>query len=46
MFAEFNNTGKGADTSRRVEWSKSLSLGEAIPFMDLNFITAEEWLRL
>ena len=46
MFAEFNNTGKGADRSRRVKWSKSLSLEEAMPFVDLNFIAAEKWLRL
>lgn len=46
MFAEFNNTGKGADRSRRVEWAKSLSLEQAMPFMDKNFISAEEWLRL
>ncbi|KAJ9679329.1 hypothetical protein PVL29_021300 [Vitis rotundifolia] len=43
---KFNNTGKGADRSRRVKWSKSLSLEEAMPFMDLNFIVAEKWLRL
>jgi hypothetical protein len=46
VFGEYNCHGKGADRIQRVPWSKSLSYGEAKPYLDINFINGNQWLRL
>ncbi|CAL5190744.1 unnamed protein product [Lathyrus oleraceus] len=46
VFGEYKCYGKGADRTQRVPWSKSLSYGEAKPFLDINFINGNQWLRL
>ncbi|XVF70863.1 hypothetical protein PTKIN_Ptkin11bG0196600 [Pterospermum kingtungense] len=46
VFGEFQCWGAGADTRRRVPWSKKLSYQEAKPFLDKNFIDGKQWLKL
>ncbi|KAF7141564.1 hypothetical protein RHSIM_Rhsim06G0227400 [Rhododendron simsii] len=46
VFGEFQCRGKGADRKNRVAWSKSFSYEEARPFLDVTFISGEQWLRL
>ncbi|XP_045832340.1 pectinesterase QRT1-like [Trifolium pratense] len=46
VFGEYNCHGKGADRIQRVPWSKALSYGEAKPYLDINFINGNQWLRL
>ncbi|KAL5101169.1 hypothetical protein RYX36_005496 [Vicia faba] len=46
VFGEYMCYGKGADRKQRVPWSKSLSYEEAKPFLDINFINGNQWLRL
>ncbi|CAN1290456.1 hypothetical protein LINPERPRIM_LOCUS20699, partial [Linum perenne] len=39
--------GRGADTSKRVAWSKTnFTLEQVKPFLDLRFIDGHQWLRL
>ncbi|CAI0379497.1 unnamed protein product [Linum tenue] len=39
--------GRGADTSRRVPWSKTrLNFQRVKSFLDLRFIDGHQWLRL
>ncbi|KAK3013185.1 hypothetical protein RJ639_007904 [Escallonia herrerae] len=45
-FGEYQCTGPGADRSKRVPWSKSLNDFQVQPFLDMNFIGGEQWLRL
>ncbi|KAK1274089.1 Pectinesterase QRT1 [Acorus gramineus] len=45
-FGEFECTGRGAYSSERVPWAKSLTYDEARPFLDLNYIDGDQWLRL
>ncbi|XP_020599947.1 pectinesterase QRT1 isoform X2 [Phalaenopsis equestris] len=45
-FGQFNCSGRGADTSNRVPWAKSLTYEEAKPFLDDYFIDGDQWLRL
>ncbi|EYU27429.1 hypothetical protein ABFS82_13G159300 [Erythranthe guttata] len=46
LFGEYECRGRGADRSRRAQWSKALNYSEARPFLDTAFITGEQWLRL
>ena len=43
-YAESNNTGPGADTSKRVSWEKKLTGDELGKFVNLSFINADGWL--
>ncbi|CAI9088246.1 OLC1v1022526C2 [Oldenlandia corymbosa var. corymbosa] len=45
-FGEFNCTGKGADRSKRVEWSYSLDFFQAWPYLTPLFIDGYQWLSL
>ncbi|KAL6009606.1 hypothetical protein ACLOJK_000034 [Asimina triloba] len=45
-FGEFKCRGRGADSSRRVPWAKSLTYEEAKPFLDKSFIDGNQWLKL
>lgn len=44
MLGEFNCTGPGADTSKRVPWSRRLDQAEAAKFLTVDFINGKEWL--
>ncbi|CAN6994513.1 unnamed protein product [Brassica oleracea var. botrytis] len=46
LFGEYNCTGKGADRTGRVPWSKSLTQDEAKPFLGMEFISGDQWLKL
>ncbi|KAA8527048.1 hypothetical protein F0562_008723 [Nyssa sinensis] len=46
VFGEYNCTGRGANRTNRVWWSKSFSYEEARPFLYTKFIGGEQWLRL
>ncbi|CAI0374063.1 unnamed protein product [Linum tenue] len=47
VFGEYRCMGRGADTSRRVPWSKTrLNFQQVKPFLDLRFIDGHQWLRL
>ncbi|KAF8095284.1 hypothetical protein N665_0338s0037 [Sinapis alba] len=46
LFGEFNCSGRGADRTGRVPWSKGLTQDEAKPFLGMEFISGDEWLRL
>ncbi|GER32853.1 pectin lyase-like superfamily protein [Striga asiatica] len=46
VFGEYECRGRGADRSRRVEWSKALTYWEARPFLDIMFIRGDQWLKL
>lgn len=46
MLGEYQCEGAGANRSRRVKWSKSLSNEEATPFLDKSFIKGDQWLKL
>ncbi|GFP80471.1 pectinesterase qrt1 [Phtheirospermum japonicum] len=46
VFGEYECRGRGADRSRRAQWSKALSYWEARPFLDMAFISGEQWLKL
>ncbi|KAK4360498.1 hypothetical protein RND71_019450 [Anisodus tanguticus] len=43
-FAEYNNTGSGANTSLRVDWAKSISQNDASNFTVRNFLYGDEWI--
>ncbi|XP_031486457.1 pectinesterase QRT1-like [Nymphaea colorata] len=45
-FAEYNCRGGGADSRKRVPWSKSLTFEEAKPFLTSAYIDGQQWLRL
>ncbi|KAG6556012.1 hypothetical protein Mapa_001952 [Marchantia paleacea] len=42
-FGEYNNTGPGADTSKRVNYFKSLTQDEVASFVNFSFIDASDW---
>ncbi|RDX71744.1 Pectinesterase QRT1, partial [Mucuna pruriens] len=46
MFGEYGCSGKGSNRTERVEWSKALSIEEAMPFLGKDYIYGDEWLRL
>ncbi|KAI3456827.1 hypothetical protein Pfo_013490 [Paulownia fortunei] len=46
VFGEYECRGRGADRSRRAQWSKALNYSQARPFLDTTFISGEQWLRL
>ncbi|KAK6149395.1 hypothetical protein DH2020_016920 [Rehmannia glutinosa] len=46
VFGEYECRGRGADRSRRAEWSKAMDYVEARPFLDTTFIRGEQWLKL
>jgi len=46
MFGEYECSGKGSNRSERVEWSKTLSREEAVPFVSRDYIYGDGWLRL
>ncbi|GAB4849764.1 hypothetical protein Ancab_004560 [Ancistrocladus abbreviatus] len=45
-FGEFQNRGRGADTSRRVSWARNFSYEAVKSFLDMKFIDGDKWLRL
>ncbi|WCJ33061.1 Pectin lyase-like superfamily protein [Euphorbia peplus] len=46
VFGEYECSGRGADTRARVPWSKNFTYEEVRPFLDMNFINGDQWLRL
>ncbi|KAF9602852.1 hypothetical protein IFM89_031798 [Coptis chinensis] len=44
FFGEYGCSGPGANRSKRVSYSKQLSLAEARPFMSISFIEGDKWL--
>ena len=46
VFGEFQCKGDGANTTRRVPWAKSFNVEDARPFLDMEFIDGNKWLRL
>ncbi|KAH7436688.1 hypothetical protein KP509_05G031000 [Ceratopteris richardii] len=44
-YGQYQCSGPGANTDRRVPWSRDLSLSEAQPFLELSFINAGAWLQ-
>ncbi|GLT42798.1 hypothetical protein SLA2020_167810 [Shorea laevis] len=44
-YGEYKCYGPGADTSKRVQWSQSLSENQAAPFMTIDMIGGRSWLR-
>ncbi|GAB4849886.1 hypothetical protein Ancab_004686, partial [Ancistrocladus abbreviatus] len=42
-FGEFQNRGRGADTSGRVSWARNLSYEAVKPFLDMKFIDGDKW---
>ncbi|KAJ8763406.1 hypothetical protein K2173_002289 [Erythroxylum novogranatense] len=45
FYAEYKCYGPGADRSKRVKWSQSLSKDEATPFLTKDMIGGKTWLR-
>eukprot|EP00897_Mesotaenium_endlicherianum_P008189 jgi/Mesen1/7399/ME000388S06618 len=47
FFAEFNNSGPGADLTRRVNFSRALTVREAAPFLSTSWINVQgrPWIR-
>ncbi|KAK9155316.1 hypothetical protein Sjap_002796 [Stephania japonica] len=46
QFGEYKCSGRGADTKGRVTWSRQLRHEEAKPYLGMNFIDGDQWLRL
>ncbi|KAK9099169.1 hypothetical protein Syun_026214 [Stephania yunnanensis] len=46
FFAEAQNRGRGSWSRRRVPYAKRLNPSQAQPFLDINFVDGEQWLRL
>ncbi|KAJ8754882.1 hypothetical protein K2173_015394 [Erythroxylum novogranatense] len=46
VFGEYSCTGRGADTSHRVPWLKAFTYAEVRPFLGMEFIGGQKWLRL
>ncbi|KAK6154471.1 hypothetical protein DH2020_008719 [Rehmannia glutinosa] len=46
VFGEYKCSGRGANRSGRVGWSKDLSYMEAKPYLDSKFISGNLWLKL
>ncbi|CAO2833660.1 unnamed protein product [Amaranthus hypochondriacus] len=46
VFGEFQCKGDGANTTRRVPWAKSFNVEDVRPFLDMEFIDGNKWLRL
>ncbi|OAY48896.1 hypothetical protein MANES_05G013700v8 [Manihot esculenta] len=44
-YVEANNTGAGADTSRRVPWLKKFDASELSKFVDLSYIDRDGWIE-
>lgn len=45
-YGEYNCTGPGADSSKRVNWSHQLTDDEAALFLNISFVDGEQWLDL
>ncbi|KAL5790928.1 hypothetical protein ACOSQ2_005816 [Xanthoceras sorbifolium] len=45
FYGEYKNYGPGADRSKRVQWSRSLSNDEAATFLTKDVIGGKDWLR-
>ncbi|KAJ4848690.1 hypothetical protein Tsubulata_006898 [Turnera subulata] len=43
-YAESNNEGPGADTSKRVTWEKNLTAAQLSKFIEMSFINSDKWL--
>ncbi|MCO5611006.1 hypothetical protein L7F22_065254 [Adiantum nelumboides] len=43
-YSEFNCSGPGARTSKRVIWSRQLDFSEASPFVNVSFVQGDKWL--
>ncbi|CAA0814015.1 Pectinesterase QRT1 [Striga hermonthica] len=46
VFGEYECSGRGANRTGRVPYSKELSFVEAMPYLSTSFISGELWLRL
>ncbi|KAJ8747670.1 hypothetical protein K2173_012585 [Erythroxylum novogranatense] len=46
VFGEYHCTGKGAHTRGRVSWRKTFTDDEIKPFLGMEFIDGDQWLRL
>ncbi|XP_074296580.1 pectinesterase QRT1-like [Silene latifolia] len=46
VFGEFQCRGKGSNASGRVRWARSFRTDDARPFLDMEFIDGNKWLRL
>jgi pectinesterase len=44
FYAEYKCSGPGANTAKRVPWSKVLTDAQAAPFLTTGFINGEQWL--
>lgn len=44
-YGEYQCYGPGANKTKRVEWSKSLSNEDAAPFLTKDIIGGKDWLR-
>ncbi|XP_073148171.1 probable pectinesterase 8 [Henckelia pumila] len=45
FYAEYNNTGDGANTTLRAPYVQRLNDTQASPFLNLSFIDADQWLQ-
>ncbi|KAK9734930.1 hypothetical protein RND81_04G172100 [Saponaria officinalis] len=46
VFGEFQCRGRGSNAAGRVRWARSFRIDDARPFLDMEFIDGNKWLRL